>query len=174
MARQPRPPPPTDGRVVPLSPGLSSQPGFRHPTAVSYHEQPGSRRYKALVVKLPSTAPKAYRLMARIMRAAVHDGCIVLQPALKPRVSPTASTTSGTPLSPGQPLPGPLLPSPCAVPATRHRRRRSATSTPPKKGTRRCSRGWQHSRSLLQAGAADEEIHDECYPKGGDPTVVVR
>ena len=32
--------------------------------------------HRALAAKLPATARKAYRLMASIMRAAVHDGCL--------------------------------------------------------------------------------------------------
>jgi integrase len=36
--------------------------------------------HRALAAKLPGTAPKAYRLMASIMRAAAHDGCIVRSP----------------------------------------------------------------------------------------------
>ena len=36
--------------------------------------------HRSLVMKLPGTAPKAYRLMASIMRSAVHDGCIVRSP----------------------------------------------------------------------------------------------
>jgi hypothetical protein len=36
--------------------------------------------YRALASKLPATAPKAYRLLATIMRAAVRDSCIARSP----------------------------------------------------------------------------------------------
>jgi integrase len=36
--------------------------------------------HRALASKLPATAPKAYRLLATIMRAAVRDGCMARSP----------------------------------------------------------------------------------------------
>jgi integrase len=36
--------------------------------------------HRALVRKLPGTAPKAYRLLAQLMKSAVTDGCIVRSP----------------------------------------------------------------------------------------------
>jgi integrase len=36
--------------------------------------------HRALALKLPATAPKAYRLLATIMRSAVRDGCIGRSP----------------------------------------------------------------------------------------------
>src|SRR5487761_1106418 len=36
--------------------------------------------HRALIGKLPGTAPKAYRLLAQLMKSAVTDGCIVRSP----------------------------------------------------------------------------------------------
>ena len=52
--------------------------GDRHLSAITNSEVVSWHR--GLASKLPGTAPKAYRLMANIMRAAVHDGCITRSP----------------------------------------------------------------------------------------------
>ncbi|MGC8627799.1 MAG: hypothetical protein ACP5VR_09660 [Acidimicrobiales bacterium] len=79
MARGPGPPEAAhDGAVPPLVSHISPTFGPRQLSAISNSQVVAWHR--SLVMKLPGTAPKAYRLMASVMRAAVHDGCIARSP----------------------------------------------------------------------------------------------